>query len=353
MLGGILGYAELIKLQVTDEKLKKYINGIIAATNSAASLTEKLLTYSRQAENLLTTVSIHKSISTALDILERTIDKKILISKNLKAIPDIIIGDPAQLENLFLNLGLNARDAMEQGEFSIKTESVILSKNECNALPFTLVAGEYIKITISDTGSGIPVNIQEKIFEPFFTTKEVGKGTGLGLAAVYGAVKEHKGAILLDSMIGTGTIFTIYLPVAQEQNKILDEPNNLKQQRGNREHKTSILIVDDEMVIQDTLQNLLEAWNYSVVTACNGEEAIKIYRETPTNLVILDIIMPKMGGEECFYKLKEIDPNVKVILSSGFTKNASINKLLENGVLDFIKKPFHYDSLQKILEKNI
>ncbi|MBN2694034.1 cache domain-containing protein [bacterium] len=351
MLGGILGAAELLELEGNlNESQRKYLEIIIKAGGHASNLVSKLLTFARKGKVESTPVNIHKSIESCVEILKRTIDKKISINLLLNSTNYTIIGDNSQIMNIFLNLGINSSHAMQNGgKLNYSTRAIYLEKPFCDASPFDLTEGDYILIEVEDSGCGISMENIEKIFDPFFTTKEQGKGTGLGLAAVYGSIIQHKGAITVYSEINKGTTFHIYLPLAEKTVEYGENSPILKRGSG------VILVVDDEEIIRITAKAMLEYMGYQVITAIDGLEGIDVYKRNQNiiSLVILDMIMPKMSGEDCFYKLKDINPNIKVILSSGFSREADIKKMLNDGLKGFMKKPFHSADLSDIISNVI
>jgi CheY-like chemotaxis protein len=202
--------------------------------------------------------------------------------------------------------------------------------------------GSYVVLSITDTGIGMDKETARKVFEPFFTTKEEGKGTGLGLSMVYGVVKNHGGYIATYSEPGQGTTFKIYLPVKGAPEEEHAVPSKLM-----REGTELVLIVDDEEVMRSIAKDILEAHGYSVLLACDGIEAISVYKEfkEEINLVLLDMVMPKKGARETFLELKALNPSVKAILSTGYSRNGKAQEILDSGVIDFIQKPYQVDSL--------
>lgn len=348
MLSGILGFAELLKLKLKNEpSLVSYVDKIVETANRSSDLTRKLLAFARKGKTISTPIDIHVPIKEAVSLLERSIDKRIKIVLNLNAEYSTLIGDPSLLQNAFLNLGINARDAMPNGGIltfstnNLQFDESTLKNNFASSEP-----GTFIEIQVSDTGVGIDKDIIDKIFEPFFTTKEVGKGTGLGLAAVYGTVKEHKGFIKVVSEINVGTIFKIYLPVDK----------NLSSGNQNFEPEPlqgtgKILFVDDEDIILNLGYSQLTNLGYEVILAEDGLKAIEIFKQKHNEIfaVILDMIMPGINGKDTFTKLKEIDPNVKVIFSSGFSHEGRIDELLNLGGVAFLQKPYRIYDLSKLL----
>jgi PAS domain S-box-containing protein len=339
MLAGIMGAAEILEMDLgKDGANNTHLKIILSATNRAADLTKKLLAFSRRGKIVSTSVDVHNAITEASDILKRSIDKTVELSVDLQASVPFVIGDPSQLESAFLNLGINARDAMPGGgSLRFATSNVILDDDFCERVPFDVEAGPYLEVCVSDTGKGIRKEMQERIFEPFFTTKEVGKGTGLGLAAVYGTVKDHMGLIHVYSEPGEGSVFKLYFPVNES---CIDHIETIS---SDEIHGSGcILVVDDEPIIRSTAQQLLGSMGYDVLLAENGVEGVELYRREEKNidLILLDMVMPKMNGEDAFFEFKKINHNVKVLISSGFSQHASMAKLLDNGALGVISKPY-------------
>lgn len=350
MLAGIIGAAEILDiLRKNDGKSSKYIDIIIQSSQRAAGLISKLLAFSRKSNIEKKSIDIDKTIIDTIEILERSIDKKIQISFNDKAKSKFVLGDDSQIHNALLNMGINAAHAMPNGGLlSFSIENIFLDKKYCELSPFDIIPGNYLEIEVRDNGVGIPPEHISKIFEPFFTTKKQGEGTGLGLAAVYGIVKEHSGAVTVYSEIGTGTVFHIYLPLTENLN-LISEEKKLEHGHG------QILLADDEEIIRLTSQDILETLGYTVLTAKNGLEAVEIFKANIENvdLVILDMIMPEMNGREAFHEIKKIRNDVNIIISSGFSKNEDLAELYNHGLSGFIKKPFRIDELSVMIKKFI
>ncbi len=350
MLGGIMGGMQLLdKLLPGSEKSKKYVSLINKSVERAADLSNKLLQFSRRQSIASTAIDVHVVVNETVAILKNTIDKRILIETNLSAESNNVIGDPTQLQSVFLNLSINASHAMESGGvLRIDTQCKDLSVDDCASSSFDLTAGQFIEIVISDTGTGIPQDDVEKIFEPYFTTKEPGKGTGLGLAAVYGSIRQHNGAVSVWSELGKGTVFTILLPVNTEPVSTLQKKEEL-QVHG----KGTILLVDDEEVMRITGRALLKGFGYTVLLAKDGKEAVNIFlqQNTQIDLVIIDMIMPVMNGRDCFMELKKIQADVPVVLASGFTRAEDLHELKHAGLAGHIKKPFSGTELSQVVAK--
>jgi two-component system, cell cycle sensor histidine kinase and response regulator CckA len=343
MLTGIIGAAEMLNWRLGDDPYNAKLTGVIleAATRSA-DLTRQLLAFSRKGKITSTAISINDCINAVVAILERTIDKRITLEVQLRAENPIVIGDPGLLQNALLNLAINARDAMaEGGTLSFATANLELGPS--GALPHQalLSPGAYLEIAVSDTGIGMAPEVLEHIYEPFFTTKEAGKGTGLGLAAVYGTVKEHNGTIDVCSEPGQGTVFRVCLPSGLTLAAPVAPREETVQGRG------GIMLVDDEAILRLSGHCLLEELGYQVYLAEDGEQALELYARERDHigLVILDMVMPKLSGKETFLRLKELDPRVRVLFSSGFHREGTVHELLEIGAKGFIHKPYRLQLL--------
>ena len=260
--------------------------------------------------------------------------------------------DRGQIEQVFMNLYLNALQAMPVGGTLItRTGHVTINEDQYN--PYYVKAGKYVQITIEDTGVGMSEETQQRIFDPFFTTKEMGRGTGLGLASVYGIVKNHEGFINVYSEKEKGTRFEVYLPASGKK-----VPHKEKAREEYVEGKETVLLVDDEDMILDVGKRMLVKLGYQVFTARDGKEAIAVFQkyEDKIDLIILDMIMPNMGGGETFDRVKKMKPEIKVLLSSGYSINGQATEILNRGCNGFIQKPFNLQNLSQnlrsILEEN-
>ena len=346
LLSGILGYASLLKMKIdSGDPLYKYVDTIEKSAVKSSELTKKLLAFSRTVKYRLKAVDINHVIEEFLSIIERTISKKISINKSLASGLMPIEADPSQIEQVLLNLCINACDAMpEGGKLSIITEKCTL--NDENYRDFiNAEKGKYVKLSIADTGEGIPAEILNKIFDPFFSTKDKHKGSGLGLSVVYGVVKEHVGYINVKSKLGEGTIFEIIFPISSKplQRTIFGEKQEVI---GGRE---TILIVDDEEVSRNLGNEILSDKGYKIVLAGTGFEAIEIYRKQKDDiaLVILDMIMPGIDGRETCKRLKQINPSLKILISSGYSDETKKDNEFRSWIHGFIQKPYNIDELSK------
>ncbi|HAM49713.1 MAG TPA: hypothetical protein DCP92_03090 [Nitrospiraceae bacterium] len=348
MLQGILGYVSLLKLKTSEsDPIYKPLSVIEHSAEKAAALTKQLLGFARKGKYVLESVNLNDIVDDVLKIISRTFDRAIEIRTALNSDLWSVEADRSQLENVILNLCLNARDATPAGGI-LQIETVNQEIREGENPYSWFKAGRYSAIKISDSGIGMDEEVKKHIFEPFFTTKEKGKGTGMGLAMAYGVVKNHDGYIIVDSELGKGSTFTIYLPAVGK------EPARTKTEKKEIPHgQGTILVVDDEEFIRNLATDILHELGYNVLHAANGREAIDVYtlRKGEIDLVILDLIMPKMGGAEAFQRLKEIDPDVRVVISSGYGIEEKTGEMVnEEGIVGFIQKPYHITVIAEILK---
>jgi two-component system cell cycle sensor histidine kinase/response regulator CckA len=347
LLMGIQGCTSLMSYDIDSNHPNfEYLNRIENYIKNASSLTRQLLGFARRGKYEIKPTDLNDIVNKSSEMFGRT-KKEITIHK--KCYPDIwtVEVDQPQIEQVLLNLYVNAWQAMSgTGDLYLQTENVIL--NDIDVKPYGLNSGRYVKISVTDTGVGIDETIQHRIFDPFFTTKEVSRGTGLGLASVYGIIKNHSGIINANSKKGEGATFNIFLPASEK--KIFKE---IMVQKEILKGSETVLLVDDEDMILDVSRDLLEKLGYEVLTVKSGIEAIEVYRtsQKKIDIVILDMVMPKMGGGDTYEKLKEIDPAVKVLLSSGYSIDGQASKILSRGCDGFIQKPFDIKSLSFEIRK--
>ncbi len=358
LLMGIMGNVSVALLNAgLNEALRRNIENIESLVSRGASLTRQLLGFARGGKYEVKTHNLNRIIDEEAMLFGNT-KKEIMIVK--KPAPDLwpVEADQSQIEQVLMNLFVNAGHAMPNGgHLYLSAENVII--DEKFVRPYEIKSGRYVLISVTDTGTGMDEFTQKRIFEPFFTTKEAGKGTGLGLASVYGIVKNHGGFINVYSEKNQGTSFHIYLPASDAG--VVDAGNSSSIDRSVVNGEGTILLVDDEEMIMEIGQEMLEAMGYRVITAASGLEAIEKFSsirdgngEVDTvDLVIQDMIMPGMGGGEVFDKLKEIDPNVKVLLSSGYSLNGKAREILDRGCQGFIQKPFTMAELSRKIREMI
>jgi PAS domain S-box-containing protein len=348
VLAAIMAGADAIARRMNgDEKVKEYASIVKQASQRGSGLAKQLLAFARLGTYSMNPLSLNGVIRETVEILERTFAKSVEIQTRLPGNLPLIDGDSVQLQQVFMNLFVNARDAMPQkGRLTIETratESYDEFPNRQNGLH----PGEYVKIEIIDTGVGMDEETQKHIFEPFFTTKDRGQGTGLGLAMVYGIVQGHKGFINVESTVGVGTTFRIFFPVSRSQTEIRQETAETQVTGGSE----TILVVDDEEMIRSLSHDLLTDLGYQVVEAESGESALEIYRKMhrKIDLVVLDMAMPRLDGEDTYRYLRKINPSVKVIISSGLLDPAHRRRMEKNGISGFLQKPYELDEFAQAI----
>jgi PAS domain S-box-containing protein len=352
LLMGIQGRTSLM-LMDSDSSHSRFghLKGIEDYVKSAVDLTRQLLGFARGGKYEIKPTDLNEFIKKQNRMFGRTTKEINIRGKYEKNLWTTEI-DKGQIEQVLLNLYVNSWQAMPGGgSLYIQTENIVI--DEFFIRPYHVEPGKYVKISVTDTGVGMDKATQQRIFDPFFTTKEMGRGTGLGLASAYGIIKNHNGFIDVYSERGEGTTFNIYLP-ASEKEAVNEEEVNEELFRGIE----TLLLVDDEDMIVDVGCGIIEKLGYKSLTAKSGEEAIGIYKKNhdKIDMVIIDMIMPDMDGGETYDKLKEINPDVKVLLSSGYSINGQATEILERGCNGFIQKPFNMADLSKkireILDKD-
>jgi signal transduction histidine kinase/ActR/RegA family two-component response regulator len=339
LLTGIIGFAELLQMRMDiSEPGRSYLNQITKLGRQAANLIGQILDFSRKSVSQQQTLDLVPFLKESIKFLERTIPESIRIVLEVTPGEFVIKGDPTKIQQVLTNLAVNARDAMPAGgELRFRLACFSLEPDEPPPSP-DLPAGDWIMLAVSDTGSGIPQDIQAHIFEPFFTTKERGKGTGLGLAQVYGIVKQHQGAIDVSSQAGEGTTFTIFMPAVIEPKA---EPvENLEQQMP-RGHGETILLVEDEPDVLEVNQIILAELGYRTISSGNGRQALELYGQhgAEIDLVLTDMVMPEMDGLALFEALKIKNPEVSMIIMTGYPLQADARKALSQGRVRWLQKP--------------
>ena len=348
----ISGYTQLLQLRQGKEKSElDLLMGIERAVQRSRALVQQLFTFSRKNESSFRPIDLNYEVSQIKDLLGRTmpkmIDVELYLGKDVKRIK----GDVSQVEQVLMNIAINAGHAMpDGGRLIFETENVGLDQDYCET-HLGIKAGDYVLLTVSDTGAGMDRATKERIFEPFFTTKEAGTGTGLGLTMVYGIVRSHGGLIMCYSEPRQGTTFKIYFPAFAGEG--LEAGEGLVREEEIAGGNERILLVDDEEPILSIAQSMLERFGYETLAARNGEEALGILRERKgqVDLVILDLSMPGMGGHRCLKEIREIYPGLKVIIASGYSSNGSVKETLASGASGFVGKPFHMKDMLSIIRK--
>lgn len=346
----VLGYCELLSNCLEDTpSLLEYVQKINNSGKRASDLTKQLLAFARKGVYKQQVVNLHEIIRDVSSLLSCSLPKNIVIETSLESRKPFVWGGLTQLQNAILNLALNARDAMENGgTLSFQTKDVTLDEVFCRNNHINLPSGKYMLLSVKDTGCGMSEDVKKHLFEPFFTTKEEGKGTGMGLAAVYGIVKSHMGCITVQSAESKGSKLTIYLPETEkpQQREHLFKPSLTDY------HGYTVLVVDDEKEVASTIAEMLGKYGFSTKLCYSGVQAIELYRTDweKFNVVIIDMAMPDMDGKETYLKLKEINPSINAIISSGFALNKDIELTLKAGCSAFLQKPYNQQELLEQIE---
>ncbi|MCP4726452.1 MAG: response regulator, partial [bacterium] len=348
ILAGIMGYGELLKIHFDNPETMegKAAEVIYEAAIKASKLTKQLLNFSRKEKHSTAPLNVNTVIINAVKISEKIFEEKVVVETRFCEELNMVEANESQLDQVFTNLLINANDAMpDGGKIILKTENICLDENNLRVLP-ELTRGNYVKIQVEDFGIGIPAGLKNKVFEPFFSTKIPEKGTGLGLATVYALIKNHKGQIIVESEEGKGTVFTIFLPVSDKRLVEAKKDPQLVKGIG------TILMIDDDETILELVEKQFSFLGYKSILASNGKQGLEIYSsmKDEIDLVIIDIIMPEKDGFETFMRLKSINPRVKVIAASGYSKEDKAENLMKAGVLDFIQKPFKLADLSKRID---
>jgi PAS domain S-box-containing protein len=352
LLMGVMGNTSLMLLE-TDSNHPYYerLKNIEKSVQSGSKLTSQLLGYARKGTYEIKPISLNQLVKETSDTFAMT-RKEIRIHRDLDKDLFGINADQGQIEQVLLNLYVNAADAMPGGgDLFLKTMNV--TNKDITGKPYEAKPGNYVLVSVTDTGVGMDKKTIERIFDPFFTVQGLAKGTGLGLASVYGIIKAHGGYIDVESKKGQGTTFSIYLPASSEKEVITEKQLPEEILKG----KEAILLVDDEDMVLDAGEQMLKKLGYEVLLAEGGREAIELYNKNLDNIamVLLDMVMPGMGGGEAYDRMKEINPDIKVLLSSGYSIDGQATGILQRGCDGFIQKPFSMkelsQSIRKILDK--
>lgn len=338
MLTPILASSELLQMRIPkdDALAQKLLKMIETSAERGANLVRQVLSFTRGIEGQRTNLSVKQLIAEIKQIINQTFPKSIEFTSNISADLWAVSGDATQLHQVLINLAVNARDAMPNGgKLNIAASNLVVDETFART-HFEARVGQYVGITVSDTGIGISPEAIERIFEPFFTTKEIGKGTGLGLSTAIGIIKSHGGFVTVSSQVGKGTQFMLFLPAVLEME--LSSTKELELPMGNGE---LILIVDDEPNIRETTQISLETYNYKTIIASDGIEAIAQYAEHQHEvaLVLMDMMMPSMGGATAIRTLQKINPQVQIVAISGVASTETLAQTAGNGVQAFLSKP--------------
>jgi len=354
-LSASMGFAEILLARLEDPELLRFAEGIITSSKRSAELTRQLLTFARKGKFLTVLVDLQDVIEEVLQILRHTLDRRITLKRVNDGRPALVLGDPYELQNAVMNLALNARDAMpEGGELTFATEVRELDEHTCRRLSPDIFPGTFLQLSVTDTGVGMAKALQPRIFEPFFSTKEGGQGTGLGLASVYGTLKHHRGAVMVYSEPGRGSCFKLFLPLVE-----LDEGDTGGTQEARQELQSlglppgskQVLVIEDEELVGQMLLVMLRQLGFRAVLMQDGRAAVdhfrKVWREI--DLVIMDLVTPQLSGLDTFRALREINPEVPVVLSSGYSVEGEAQQVMDAGAQAFLQKPYQISELSHLL----
>lgn len=348
LLAGILGYAELFKkkLDPSNTKLYNYAGIIEQSATHGAELAQRLVAFARGGSPKSQLIDLNTIVEDTLKLLKRALGKTVEIRSELEAKLNLIEANPTQIQQILMNLCINARDAMPNGGMlTVITRNVEIEEQPFNSV---LKSGSYVSLSVQDNGTGMDAQTLTRIFEPFFTTKEIGKGTGLGLAMVSTIVREAKGHVEVMTKLGQGTTFQISLP-AVNKNITHSTTNQTSVLSGTE----TILVVDDEETLRHLAKDLLESYGYKILMAADGPEALDIYQSKykEISLLLLDMVMPKMGGREVYQRALEINPKARVVFASGYCPPEEMEQVWEKSVMGFVQKPYQIEDLTSELRR--
>ena len=346
ILAVIMGLGNLIQMSLDpDDRIRPYVDQIVLSSERAADLTQSLLAFSRKQKIALGPHQLNGIVASTASLLKRLLPEDVELRVELADDGGVAMLDVTQIDQVLMNLAANARDAMPGGgSLTIRTEKATIDETFRKINGFGK-PGPYVRLSVSDTGIGMDEKTMVRIFDPFFTTKEVGKGTGLGLASVYGIVKQHEGYITVTTQLLKGTTFDIYLPLVDEA--IGKTTAARVEVKGGSE---TILVLEDDQDVKSMMTKMLSGQGYTTLEAANGDDAIRVFKKhrDTIGLVILDVVMPGRNGREVLDEMARIDPRVKAIFMSGYTGDIIIDKGVQKEGVDFLQKPL---SVAKLLSK--
>ena len=349
ILSAIIGYTELAVEDITDpERARNELKEVLKAGDRAKNLVGQILTFSRKTETAYSPIPIRTILKESLKMLRSVIPTTVEIRQDL-ADSGLVLSNPTQIHQIIMNLSTNAADAMDEagGVLGVSLKRVGLDQNTADGLDVT--PGTYLRLTVSDTGQGMPPEVMERIFEPYFTTKVLGRGTGLGLSVVHGIVKSHGGAIICRSVPKKGTTFEVYLPGIESEKKATEPSPKEPLPTG----KERILFIDDEAALAGLAEKVLSKLGYTVVTKSSSSEALQLFRKDPDkyDLVITDMTMPGMTGDKLAQKFMEIRQDIPIILCSGYSEHITVEKAKKIGIREFVMKPLEMKGLAETIRK--
>jgi signal transduction histidine kinase len=352
MIGAVLGWAELGYEEADPgTKLRERFKKIREQSYRAAKLTSQLLAFGRRQVLQPRKVNLNVFIQEEMNFLGKVIGENIDVRTECAPDLQVIHADPTQLQQVFMNLCLNARDAMPAGgQLTIETKNVTIDEDFCRVNAHA-TAGRYVSISVTDTGTGMDADTIDHIFEPFFTTKELGRGTGLGLATVYGIVKQHHGSIFVDSEPGKGSSFRIYFPAETGTHEPREPSGDEKALNGTE----TILLAEDHDGLREAVQEMLHSLGYRVIPACDGMKAVELFEKNAKqiDLVVMDVVMPSKSGLEAYREMCAVRPEIDVVFTSGYAAEArNLSFLLEKGLM-FLQKPYDVSRLSQMIRSTL
>jgi signal transduction histidine kinase len=356
VIGAIMGWAELGEDEVpVGSRAHKFFLNIREQSERAGNLTGQLLAYARRQVLTPRRLNLNDIVGEAMELLQRVIGEQIEVKTLLASDLRTTKADPGQIEQVLINLCLNARDAMPNGgQLLIETRNIDLGEDFCRRNA-SVSPGRYVQLCVSDTGTGMDAATMERIFEPFFTTKEKGKGTGLGLATAFGIVKQHLGHIGVYSELGKGTVFRVYLPASEGSAETLPEVDQAEIRGG----PETILLAEDHEGLREMSHQMLSSLGYSIILAKDGREAVEQFAANShrISLLVLDVVMPRLGGPDALEQIRQINPAIPVIFTSGYSEeSAMLSSLISRGAAHLLKKPYPPRDLARkirdLLDKN-
>ncbi len=362
VLGGIMGTVSLMQFQLREsgaiqearEEWSGYLDILEEASRRASEMVAQLLTLSRKQESNFSPVDLNQSLRHVLKICQSTLDKSVELDFTFLDNPALVMADPTQIEQVILNLCINAAHAMtimrgedeaQGGQLSLSLKWIDADSGFALQHPDAMEGFRYWILSVQDNGVGMTTKTAAKVFDPFFTTKEKGRGTGLGLSMVYNIVQLHKGFIDVYSEPGSGSVFNVYLPVLEREGA----EGEIDRKEAIRSGEGLILVVDDEAMIRNVARDILETCGYTVLLATDGEEGLSLYRERfrEIRLVLLDLAMPKKSGLDTYIEMRRINENVRVLLTSGFKQDEKAVRGFNLGINGFIQKPYTVEALSR------
>jgi signal transduction histidine kinase/CheY-like chemotaxis protein len=349
VLGAITSVVSLATDRVPEgDPLRQDLDDILSAARRGSTLTRNLLGFARQGTHCRERFNLGETVPSVMRLLTRTISKQVELNYDVAQELDEVLGDPGQMSHVLMNLCINSVDAIiGPGRLKVLIRNHPLTEAECQRM--SLSPGRYVEISVEDTGQGIAPELLPRVFEPFFTTKSSAERSGLGLSMAYGTVKEYGGAISIESVVGRGTKVSVYLPSMLGRSQSQRPPS--EHPPADTDSRRHILLVDDEPLLRSAGKRLILNMGFEVITAANGAEAVAAYRmhQDRIALVILDVAMPVMSGIDCFRRLKEVNPNICVLIASGYSKSGEVDNLLTAGACGYLGKPYDKRELYRAI----